>query len=294
MSCKNTTDADKPFDSSARANAILRSSDMVDFYVLQDLLCLVSPIFDSMLLLNRGEAKEMNDTKNGLPVIPLEEDSATLYGLLQLIYPYPIEPTYIIELYVKIGDAARKYDIDGVTEKLKKLFLTSDGHSAKNPLNAFAVAVHFGWVDVMEDAAKNTLTIPLRYYTRCRELRLMSAVEYHDLLQWRFDCHDAVQKLFDGWRNNAEQDGFNWGSLTEVLSQRVQSTGCPRIKSIMDDTTIVSSVLSNSYQSHRSSASSTYFKAIKNCKFAEAEIDRVVSTVPLKVNETWVIAPVTP
>ncbi|KAK2462719.1 hypothetical protein APHAL10511_005237 [Amanita phalloides] len=228
MSCKNTTDADKPFDSSAKANVILRSNDIVDFHVLQDLLCLFSP---NMVPPNLGEAKDMNDTKNGLPVIPLEEDSATLYGLLQLIYPYPIEPTYTFELYMKMVKAARKYGMDGIIEKLKKLLLTSGGHSEKEPLSAFAVALHFGWVDVMKDAAKKTLRIPLRDYTRCRELQLMSSVEYHDLLQWRLDCQDAVKKLFERWVVTMKFKAY-WGSLTEQLSQRVQSTGCPLTKII--------------------------------------------------------------
>ncbi|PFH50248.1 hypothetical protein AMATHDRAFT_145574, partial [Amanita thiersii Skay4041] len=76
-----TTDAAKPFDSSAKADVILRSSDSVDFYFISLLLSAVSPVFSDMFSLNRpGVQQEI--TNNGLPVVPLPESSKILQFLL--------------------------------------------------------------------------------------------------------------------------------------------------------------------------------------------------------------------
>ncbi|KIL60841.1 hypothetical protein M378DRAFT_44296, partial [Amanita muscaria Koide BX008] len=62
--------------------------DSVDFFVLTTILSLASPVFDGMF----PGAGEGTETKNGLPIIDLAEDSDTLYNLLLLVYPYAKEP----------------------------------------------------------------------------------------------------------------------------------------------------------------------------------------------------------
>src|SRR6267142_1704713 len=105
-SSETIKDAGKPFDASAKADVILRSSDSVDFYVMKVVLSLASSVFDAMFLLHQGE--EMNEgrdeVKNGLPIIQLEEGSATLCSLLQLVYPYAVE-LESINVCMKVGRA---------------------------------------------------------------------------------------------------------------------------------------------------------------------------------------------
>ena len=46
-----------------------------------------------------GKAKSNDNAKNALPVIALDEDSATLYNLLLLIYPCSKEPPCTVEVW---------------------------------------------------------------------------------------------------------------------------------------------------------------------------------------------------
>ncbi|KAF8634555.1 hypothetical protein AX17_004145 [Amanita inopinata Kibby_2008] len=191
----NNTDAPKPFDSSAQADVILRSSDSVDFFVVKSLLCLVSPIFKDMFSLNQGKAREQNEMRNGVPVVPLEEDSETLNNLLLLIYPYAQQPTSKTDVLIKMAEATQKYGMDEIEGKLRQLFLASQV-MVDEPLRAFCVGMHSGWDDVVKAAALNTLSLPQRDLWECDELELLKATDYHKLLQWRFECEDAVDELF--------------------------------------------------------------------------------------------------
>ena len=85
-------EADKPFDSTALADTILRSSDDVHFYVLGAFLRYVSPTFCDMFSLSRGSATDTNEIKDGYPVIPLPEDRETIHYILSIIHPYIDEP----------------------------------------------------------------------------------------------------------------------------------------------------------------------------------------------------------
>ena len=289
----------RPFDSSVEADVILRSSNKVDFFVLKTFLRLVSPVFDRMfsherkaqerinekggspaiplrkastirrassvfgriLSLEGRKFKESNYENITLPIIPLEEDSTTLYNLLLLIYPCSKEPPCTVEVYLKVGDAARKYEMDDIEQKLMKGARNMDA-LAKEPFRVFAVASHFGWVEVMKDAARNTLKFPLRDLERHDELQLLSGGEYHDLLQWQLDCREAVEKLF-----------AKWDSRTSPLVSLARFLGwkqsCPRITT---ETGIVSRPLAEY-------ARKTYPDIVKNRVSAEAEIDEVLSMV---------------
>ncbi|KIL69234.1 hypothetical protein M378DRAFT_38497, partial [Amanita muscaria Koide BX008] len=145
-------DAEKPFDASAKADVILRSYDSVDFFVLKPILCLASLVFDHMF----STTQESNETKNGLPVVDLAEDSTTLYSLLLLLYPYAKKPTNTLEVYTRVAEAAKKYAMDETLQKLKELVMSCDT-MVEEPVAAFAVATHFGWVEVMREAAHNSL-----------------------------------------------------------------------------------------------------------------------------------------
>src|SRR6266576_4536872 len=84
--------------------------------------------------------------------------------------------------------------MDEVWEKLRKAARrATEDAMAKEPFRAFAVASYFCLAGVMKEAALSTLKIPLHDLGGCEELRLLTISEYHDLLQWRFACRDAVK-----------------------------------------------------------------------------------------------------
>src|ERR1700760_2438997 len=78
------TDAAKPFDSSAKADIILRSSDFVDYFVIKLLLSSVSSVFDAIFTKLEGGG----ETRNGLHIIAVDENSDVLRQLLLLIYAH--------------------------------------------------------------------------------------------------------------------------------------------------------------------------------------------------------------
>ena len=314
MSSNKFTTADKPFDSSAKADIVLRSSNKVDFFVLKSLLILVSPVFDGIILqsLNESEANDSTDEKqefpitpredssrgtrgsrflrfifpffrrrevrdnanerNGLPVIQLEEHSTTLYNLLLLIYPCSKEPPSTVDVYLKVGAAARKYRMDEVEKMLMKTARRDSMEAVTTePLRAFALASHFGWVDVMKIAARNTLKFPLGDLERCEELRLLSGVEYHELMRFRFACRDVMHSLLAKWDSQTSLPDCRV-ALTRLLREKLDATDCPWIAPTIDD---VSELLA----AHASSSS----EVIKNCGLADVEIDKVLGTVRRKM-----------
>lgn len=307
MSSNKSTTADKPFDSSATADIILRSSNKVDFFVLKSLLILVSPVLDGILSqsLNESEAKDQelpitpredggtrrflflrfnfsffrrrgatanNTERNGLPIVQLEEHSTTLYNLLLLIYPYSKEPPCTVDVYLKVGAAAKKYRMDEVEKMLMKT-ARRDSMDAltTEPLRAFALASHFGWMDVMKVAARNTLKFPLGDLKRCDELRLLNGTEYHELVQFRLACQDVMQSLLAKWDSQTNLPDCRV-ALTRLLRGKLEATDCPWIAPTIED---VSELLAQ----HASSSPLPYSEVIKSCKSADVEIDKVLSTV---------------
>ncbi len=317
MSSKNFTSADKPFDSSSKANIILRSSNRVDFFVMKGLLQLVSPVFDRMISepLNERRVEDRNDeknelsttprensaprprrpvfnmvfkgrkaksndnAKNALPVIPLDEDSATLYNLLLLIYPCSKEPPCTVEVYLKVGDAARKYGMDEAWEKLRKAARRACGDAlAREPFRVFAIASYFGLAGVMKEAARNTLKIPLHDLGECEELRLLTISEYHDLLQWRFACRDAVKHMLVKLEFQADSP-----VLVRLLRERLETTDCPWIA---PDIEVMSEILAE----YARTSPLPYPEVVKSCRLADGEVNKVLPMVRHKMPARTIVA----
>ncbi|KAF8347915.1 hypothetical protein F5887DRAFT_1157518 [Amanita rubescens] len=298
----NFISANKPFDSSAEADIILRSSDKVDFFVQKSFLRWGSPVLNEKLSeppyerKNKGDkdpkngfpiiplkragsirfsssAKNRNDGNNGLPIFQLEEDNITLYNLLLLIHPYSTEPHCTIEVLLNVGKAAKKYGMEEVEEKLMKAAHSMDALT-KEPFRIFAVAHRFGWVELMKEAARNTLKIPIRNLGGCDELHLLTSVEYRDLLQWLFDCRNAVEMLFAEWDSRTSPPTI-WNFFAPLSQGKREAKKCFQIAT---DTGVVSRALAEH-------ARKVYPGVIKSRGSAEAEIEEVLSMVPLKIND---------
>ncbi|KAF8347914.1 hypothetical protein F5887DRAFT_671342 [Amanita rubescens] len=271
----NITDAPRPFDSSAkRADVILYSRDSKKFYVLKILLCLASPVFETMFSSWKGQGGDEDKSDVEMPIIPVEEDSTTLYNLLLLIYPYNQKPSSAIDICFRMGKAARKYDMDYVDKKIRDLVTVSDT-LGKEPLRVFAIAMLLGWEDVMKAAAYATLGVPLRSLGWCQELELLSAGDHHKLLQWRFKCHDAViswlykqEGPFPGLRLSKTADAFR-KLAAATLRDELTTRGCPRSSALINDTTKATLL-------QKTPGGSTFYDILK--EFAEG-IDQASSEV---------------
>ncbi|KAI0682622.1 hypothetical protein C8Q76DRAFT_637101, partial [Earliella scabrosa] len=132
------TNASPPFNK-ASADAILRSSDNVDFWVRRSILAEASCIFEDMLNMPQPSPGSLacDELKDGLPVIRLVEDSVTLDKLLRLCYPTD-DPHFgsLDELHPVLA-AATKYMMQEATTLLRKR-LVKLGQA--QPLRAFAIA----------------------------------------------------------------------------------------------------------------------------------------------------------
>ena len=176
-------EADRPFDSTALADAILRSSDDVHFYVLGAFLRYVSPTFRDMFSLSRGSATDRNEIKDGYPVIPLPEDRETIHYVLSIIHPYIDEPKLDdSRLLYKVWKMAEKYGMEMVVGKLQK-HLLEDQWMKEQPHKVFAIAIIGGWKDGAEKAKQMLASWTEVPYSDLFED--ISGADYHELLEYR-------------------------------------------------------------------------------------------------------------
>ncbi|KAK2462721.1 hypothetical protein APHAL10511_005239 [Amanita phalloides] len=293
------SDAQEPFHSSANADIILRSSDSVDFYALKALLSFASPIFDSMMSLSQGDAAKENDVRNGLHIVPLPEDNKTVYDLLLLIYPFVERPIADIDTYLKVVGAAKKYGMDKVEDRLRKELVTSKVME-REPFQAFAIAMHFGWKEEARTAAVKTLPAPLKDQVRHMGLKMISGADYYNLLQWRSKCHHAVADfLKSAAQTDRRESNFVLSKkfLAGVLLDRLKATNCPHSTTIMDDSTVVSALenvggyeeIAGMWHNTISISSSNIDRAQEAmfivCKSMGTQIDKIVSEVPFDTND---------
>ena len=181
-------DADSPYDPTAFADTIIRTSDNVHFYILGNFLSYVSQVFRDLFDLNRGAAVEQNEKKDGYPVIPLLDDSATLRFLLDLIHPR-IEERQLddVTLFWNVSRAAKKYCMDIIEGKLRARILTSDLIN-EGPFRIYAIATDLEWGDVADIAACKTLNIPLKDLKYGEELESINGASFYRFMKYRLRC----------------------------------------------------------------------------------------------------------
>ncbi|KAL4065688.1 hypothetical protein V8B97DRAFT_1118566 [Scleroderma yunnanense] len=186
-----------PFDH-PRADVILRSSDNIDFRVFKLFLSLASPVFETMFGLPQPAEGESADeeTRDGLPVVPVSEASKTLDALMRFCYPCTLAEDPSIENYKDVTDvldAAKKYSLDTVTATIcKALFIPQI--LKDDSLRCFVVALRAGLREQCILAAKYSLREPLvpGWFD---EIQLISSTDLLALLTYHWKCADAVQAL---------------------------------------------------------------------------------------------------
>ena len=159
----NSTYAPAPFDR-AKVDILLHSSDNVDFRVFELFLSLASPFFESLFDIPQpSQASEGQVIKDGLVVVPMEEDSKTLYILLSFCYPctfiYDPHPE-VFEDALDVLEASQKYLLDAIELKICRAF-SNPKILEPEPLRCFAIAHRAQLRDETLLAAKYTLTQPL-------------------------------------------------------------------------------------------------------------------------------------
>ncbi|KAG0691701.1 hypothetical protein DFH29DRAFT_976453 [Suillus ampliporus] len=190
-----STCASSPFDH-PKADIIMRSSDEVDFRVFKLFLTLASPFFETMFELPQPAVGTSDDTKDGLPIIPMQEDSKTLDTFLRFCYPSTLAEDPSLENLIDIQailDAARKYSLDLIERKICRALANPKVLEAES-LRCFAIARNARLKHETITAARYTLRQPL-IPTWFAEIELITASDLLALLTYHKKCSTAVEPL---------------------------------------------------------------------------------------------------
>ncbi|KIK76160.1 hypothetical protein PAXRUDRAFT_835437 [Paxillus rubicundulus Ve08.2h10] len=209
----------------AKADAILRSSDNIDFRVFKLFLSLASPFFETLFDIPQPtEESEEQETKDGLPVIPVSEDSKTLNALLRFCYPCTLAGDPGLEELkdvVNVLEAAKKYSLEAIERKVAQT-ISSPKILEAEPLRCYAIAHHGGLREEALLAAKYTLTqslIPEWF----KEIDLLTATDLLALLTYHKKCAIALE----GLKNYRSWVTPHYGSMTAFPFMHACSR-CPR------------------------------------------------------------------
>lgn len=206
--------ASPPFNH-AKADAILRTSDNVDFRIFKLLLSLASPFFETLFDLPQPSEEKPGDTelRDGLPVIPVSEDSKTLDAVLRFCYPYTltekpslghsktrrsekgveIKDVASFEDNVKMLEAAKKYSLDGA-EKAIRNALFSTINLETDPLRCFAIARQARMQDETILSARYSLRTSL-VPDWFKEVEMIASTDILALWVYHQKCGRALQRL---------------------------------------------------------------------------------------------------
>ncbi|KAH7890927.1 hypothetical protein F5I97DRAFT_107081 [Phlebopus sp. FC_14] len=195
------TVAGPPFDK-GDADVILRSSDNVEFRVFKVILSLASPVFESLFSLPQPDDPALlpiTYVPGSPPIVELAEDSATLEAILLLCYPGSkaiLAPS--VRSVWDFAAALTKYDMEAVMGEGKEVILSQ--FVEKHAVSIYALACHFGWRDVAERAAAETLKIKSlgRTTTYVDEMETMTAATYQRLISYHIACGEIAQKVAVG------------------------------------------------------------------------------------------------
>ncbi|KAJ6562630.1 hypothetical protein B0H19DRAFT_101052 [Mycena capillaripes] len=184
-----------PFAKGAGADAILRSSDGMDFYVHRAILSLVSPVFETMFSLPQAESSP------AVPTIDLQEGSATLDRALRFFYPAAQPNVDTLEELQEVIEFLMKYDMQSVVPMVKKHL---EKYHSSRPLAVYAIALRHRWKDVAVAAAKESLKHNLRVLLMNAPRSLRESQLWHITIY--FSTTLAALKLPDRQRQNS--NGF--------------------------------------------------------------------------------------
>ncbi|KIM72945.1 hypothetical protein PILCRDRAFT_829477 [Piloderma croceum F 1598] len=190
------TDANAPFDD-PDTDAILRSSDNVDFRVFRQFLSYASPVFKAMFALPQvSQGDNSNETKDGLPIIQVSEESKTLETLLLMCYPedewLPVIKS--LEDVHALLDAAVKYNMERVEKKVRKR-LVAQCFLGNDAVRVFAIACRFHLREEAKTAARSTVGQSIVGKPLARELDLVTGRQMCELLHYHEKCIEAIKDI---------------------------------------------------------------------------------------------------
>lgn len=206
------------------ADLVLRSSDGIKIRVHTLIMKMSLPIFRDMLEIKHDDSETVEDP------IPLEEEENVLEIILDVSYP-PAVPHHRnclpegmpIELFMKLVNAAQKYDIDLLTRMLQRhLGWTrqpiscpelADGMEKYYPLKIFGLAWNLGWKEIAKALSSRTFYCNLDSMIAqqiLREIDFVGAWKLQTLHQrrkiWTLTGLGLLQQVEYVWHPKEERD----------------------------------------------------------------------------------------
>jgi BTB/POZ domain len=209
------------------ADVILRSTKSnVDFYVLKTFLSYASPFFKQMFTLPQDGVNQ--DMKDGLPIIPVEEDEETVNLLLIRCYPrFLAQPDKNPDLgsLILVLEASRKYQMEDV-EKYIRAEVVAERFMTSQPMRVYAIAIRHGLVREATLAARETLRLPLLGREYIDELEDITAGALYRLQSFHMLCSDAAVHVATHleWLTS---DKFTWFECAECSRFSVNTSITP-------------------------------------------------------------------
>ncbi|KAF8273057.1 hypothetical protein EI94DRAFT_47629 [Lactarius quietus] len=179
-----------PFDDDD-ADAILRSSDQVDFYVYRVILSKSSPFLKSMFSLPQPDAS----ISEKRPVVKLTENGRTIDVLLAFIYPVETEPLSLDDM-INALSAARKYDMAAVSQRLNEKFAKSKVVQ-DSPVEAFCAAYSHKLGEAARLAATASLKRRMSLDDIGDKLQYTNGPALHQLWKFHRACSNTATEAID-------------------------------------------------------------------------------------------------
>ncbi|KAG9313116.1 hypothetical protein JVU11DRAFT_6566 [Chiua virens] len=195
-------DAPAPFNR-ANADVILRTSDHVDYRFYKLLLSLASPFFANMFGLPQPGPLDgaADQTKYGLPIIPVTEKSLVLQKLLSFcspVYDTPLPVLENLDVVMSVLDAADKYDMKCVGKVILKM-ITAPEFLEHEPMRVFAIACRYRAEAETNIAARYMLRFAIWEPAYVTELDFISGSDYQRLVKYHAGCGQAMSQLVRFW-----------------------------------------------------------------------------------------------
>ena len=166
------------------ADAVIRSSDGVDFWILRGFLCYSSTVFEQMLATDSSLTTADGENTSSNRLLDLPEEGRTLALLFQLCYPMAdpeltsgSDDDVLHDLY-HLTEAAQKYKVARAVEFAKRALISKA--SGTCPLRLYFIASQKQWEDCMEVAAIHCVYELTDQYSP--EMEMGSTAAYHRLL----------------------------------------------------------------------------------------------------------------
>ncbi|KAI0365021.1 hypothetical protein BV20DRAFT_1056764 [Pilatotrama ljubarskyi] len=208
-----------PYRDSSVGDLIIRTSDGVGFHVHQRRVSDASSVFSDMFTLPQPAAGE--EEADAKPVVDVSEGSVVWSKLLPYVY-LAEEPDLSLEDIRHLLDAARKYQIPGVTSRMRVHLLRPD--CLEDPFSAYALACAGGFEDVARVAAKRTLALPI-YPPDAPEYACVSGRAIFRLFEYRQRCA-AVARAVCHLENRRATLDSDW--IVETIPQTCNDSSCRR------------------------------------------------------------------